>query len=221
MAFLDRYRTPRDLPASLPVFPLTGALLLPRIELPLNIFEPRYVKMFDDAMAGSRMVGMIQPKQGDHADLPKMSSVGCAGRVTSFTETPDGRLLITLTGVSRFKLVSELETVTPYRIIEPDYRPFAADLVVGTGATDVNRNAVLKAFRDYLEANEMTTNWDEIESVNTEQLVNMLSLMAPYPAHEKQALLEAENLKDRADMLVALTELALARQGGSKNKTLQ
>jgi uncharacterized protein len=221
MGFLDRYATPRDLPASLPVFPLTGALLLPRIELPLNIFEPRYLKMFDDAMTGNRLVGMIQPKPGDLSDVPELSSVGCAGRITSFTETPDGRLLISLTGVSRFRLVSELETITPYRIIEPDYESFAADLVVGTGTTEVNRNAVLKAFRDYLEANDMTTNWDEIESVNTEQLVNTLSLMAPYPAHEKQALLEAGNLKDRADMLVALTELALTRQGGDKNRTLQ
>jgi uncharacterized protein len=220
MKFLERYMTPDDLPPALPVFPLNGALLLPRIDLPLNIFEPRYLKLFDDAMSGSRVVGIIQPQAGDDSNRPQLSTVGCAGRVTSFAETPDGRILVSLTGVCRFKVTSELETVTPYRIVKADYRPFAADLVIGTGASDVNRTAVLKAFRDYLEANNMTTNWEDVEAINTEQLVNTLSLMAPYPAHEKQALLEASDLKARAEMLVALTELALAKQGNT-TRTLQ
>jgi uncharacterized protein len=220
---MKRYNTPNDLPAEIPVFPLTGALLLPRTELPLNIFEPRYVEMLQTAMAGDRIIGMIQPKTGEkeQADVPDLSDVGCAGRITSFSETPDGRLLITLTGVARFNVLGERKTRKPYRIIKADYSSFEIDFVIGLGADLVNRKAVLKAFRDYLEANNMTTNWDEIEAVDTEQLVNVLSLMAPYPAQEKQALLEAHDLKTRADTLVALTELALAKQNRTGGTTLQ
>lgn len=221
MAFLNQYQKPADLPAILSVFPLTGALLLPRTELPLNIFEPRFLAMFGEAMAGDRVVGMIQPQAGDTSDLPKLSSIGCAGRITSYTETPDGRLLVTLTGISRFKVRKEMTTDLPYRRVRADYKPYAVDFVVGVGADKVNRSALLKAFRDYLDSNDMTTNWEEVESVNTEQLVNVLSLMAPYPAAEKQALLEAPDLKSRADTLVALTELAIARQGRTKGATLQ
>jgi uncharacterized protein len=221
MKLLSHYKSAADMPATIPVFPLTGALLLPRTELPLNIFEPRYLQMFDDAMRGPRIIGMIQPKHGDQSDVPKLSTIGCAGRVTSYTETHDGRLLVTITGVSRFEVKSEMATTTPYRIVEASFDRFQIDFVSGNGAKEVNRSAVLKAFRDYLEANDMTTNWDEIEAVNTESLVNTLSLMAPYPAPEKQALLEAKDLKMRADMLVALTELALARQRTGKKPTVQ
>lgn len=221
MTFVQKYKSAADMPASFPVFPLTGALLLPRTELPLNIFEPRYLQMFDDAMRGSRIIGMIQPKDGDQSDVPQLAKVGCAGRVSSYTETHDGRLLVTITGVARFEVTSELPTTTPYRIVTGNYKPFEIDFVSGNGVNEVNRTAVLKAFRDYLEANDMTTNWEEIEAVNTESLVNTLSLMAPYPAPEKQALLEAKDLKTRADMLVALTELALARQSTGKKPTVQ
>jgi uncharacterized protein len=221
MTHLKNYQKPSHLPAEIPVFPLTGALLLPRTELPLNVFEPRYLEMFDDAMKNDRIVGMIQPLAGDISDVPKLLEIGCAGRITSYSETPDGRLLVTLTGIARFKVLEELETSRPYRRVHADYRSFAIDFASGIGAEQVNRSALLKAFRDYLEANNMTTNWEDVESVNTEQLVNVLSLMAPYPAHEKQALLEAPDLKSRADTLVALTELALVRQGGGKGTRLQ
>jgi uncharacterized protein len=221
MAFLHQYQKPADMPQAIPVFPLTGALLLPRTELPLNIFEPRYLAMFGDAMSGNRIVGMIQPLADDGSDKPELSPIGCAGRITSYTETPDGRLLVTLTGVARFKMRKEIAGDLPYRRIQVDFKSFAIDFVVGVGADKVNRSALLKAFREYLDSNDMTTNWDEVESVNTEQLVNVLSLMAPYPALEKQALLEAPDLKSRADTLVALTELAIAKQGRTKGATLQ
>ncbi len=218
---MTRYDKPADLPQELAVFPLTGALLLPRTELPLNIFEPRYLAMMQDAMSTHRIIGMIQPKAGDTSDKPELRDIGCAGRITSFTETPDGRLLVTLTGIARFKVISECVSDHPYRLVKADYAPFGIDFVSGHGADKVNRMAVLKAFRDYLESNNMSTNWDEVESVDTEQLVNVLSLMAPYPAQEKQALLEAADLKTRADTLIALTELALARQARPGRTTLQ
>ncbi len=229
MRFLDRYASPADMPERIPIFPLPGALLLPRIDLPLNIFEDRYVVMFDDALAGDRVVGMIQPRDGDQTASPKLADVGCAGRITSFTETPDGRLLISLTGISRFRVRAESKVRKPYRVVTPDFAPFAYDFVAATGDMMVNRSGVLKAFRDYLEANNMTTNWEDVESIDTEQLVNTLSLMAPYPPQDKQALLEAADLKARAEMLVALTELALTRQGtglgsgqgNGKNRNLQ
>ncbi len=221
MNISERYHHPEDLPAHIPVFPLTGALLLPRTDLPLNIFEPRYLEMFEDAMAGTRIVGMIQPRESGASEEAELSDVGCAGRITSYNETPDGRLVVSLTGVARFKVMKETKTQKPYRMVHADYRPFGIDFVSGEGVSDVNRKAVLKAFRDYLEANNMTTNWEDVEAINTEQLVNTLSLMAPYPAHEKQALLEALALKDRADMLVALTELALAKQGPGRTRNLQ
>jgi hypothetical protein len=216
MSIFPTYTKPADLPAEIPVFPLSGALLLPRTDLPLNIFEPRYLTMFDDAMRSERIVGMIQPKPDDASDAPELAAVGCAGRITSYSETPDGRLLVTLSGVARFKVRSEVRSAVPYRRVMADYRPFAIDFATAVGTAQVNRSAVLQAFRDYLDANEMTTDWSEVEQVSTETLVNTLSLMAPYPASDKQALLEARDLKSRAEMLVALTELALARQTGGR-----
>jgi uncharacterized protein len=222
MAFLDRYRTPADLPQRLPVFPLSGALLLPRAELPLNIFEPRYLEMMNDAMAGDRLIGMIQPAPlaaGD--ERPELLKVGCAGRITAYSETPDNRLLVTLTGVSRFAIREELDVDTLYRQVVADFHPYAVDLVSDLGASDVNRPALLKAFRDYLNANDMKADWDQVDAASTEVLVNTLSLLAPYPPEEKQALLEAPDLKTRADVLVALTEMALNRMGAGGKTRLQ
>ena len=223
MSFTDRYKTPADLPTRLPVFPLPGALLLPRADLPLNVFEPRYLQMISDAMAGDRLVGIIQPAD-ETADLmsrPRLCQVGCAGRVTSYAETPDSRVLITLTGVCRFRIGIELVTVTPYRSVEADYGPFTGDLIAENGQEEVDRVALLKAFRDYLDANDLRADWDQVASASTETLVNTLSLLAPYPAREKQALLEAADLKTRADVLVALTEIALAKSRGGETRRLQ
>jgi Lon protease-like protein len=222
MGIIDRYRRPEDLAQRIPVFPLAGALLLPRADLPLNIFEPRYLEMIDHAMSTDRLIGMIQPAAGDEAeDVPALMKVGCVGRITSWAETPDDRMMITLTGVGRFQIVDELDVDTPFRQVIANYHPFAADLAMGVGAADVNRPALLKVFRDYLDANNMSADWKEVDSAPTEVLVNTLSLLAPYPPQEKQALLEAPDLKTRADVLVALTEVALSRMGKGAKPRLQ
>ncbi len=222
MKFLKDYNKPADLPQKLPVFPLPGALLLPRADLPLNIFEPRYLEMISDALSGERMIGIIQPRDdSDTAERPDLMKVGCAGRITSYAETPDGRMLVTLTGVSRFSIKSELTVDTAYRQVVANFKPFAIDLVMDLGAAEVNRPALLTAFKDYLTANNMSADWSEINAASTEVLVNTLSLLAPYPASEKQALLEAPDLKTRADVLVALTEMALSRSFSGKRHKLQ
>jgi uncharacterized protein len=218
---MKRYHTIAELPDVLPVFPLGGALLLPRAELPLNIFEDRYLQMFDEAVSTHRMIGMIQPEAEGEENKPALLRVGCAGRITSYSETNDNRLLIGLTGICRFEVVKEKKVKSPWRQCTVSYDGFAADLVTDSQARTVNRSALVTAFRQYLEANNMTANWEEVEKVSTENLVNTLSQMAPYPAAEKQALLEAPDLKTRADMLIALTELALAKQSGSKGRNLQ
>jgi uncharacterized protein len=222
MKFLKDYNRPADLPQKLPVFPLPGALLLPRADLPLNIFEPRYLEMISDALAGERIIGIIQPRDdSDTTDRPKLMKVGCAGRITSYAETPDGRMLVTLTGISRFSIKSEMTVATPYRQVVANFKPFAIDLVMDLGANEVNRPALLMAFKDYLSANNMSADWSEINAASTEVLVNTLSLLAPYPASEKQALLEAPDLKTRADVLVALTEMALSKSFSGKRHKLQ
>ena len=222
MGFFDRYRTPADLPRHIPVFPLAGALLLPRADLPLNIFEPRYVAMVEAALASHHLIGMIQPAPDEaKADVPGLLKVGCVGRITSYAETSDDRILVTLTGVSRFAIVDELDAGTPYRQVIADYHPFAVDLVSDLGASEVNRPALLKAFRDYLNANNMNADWEQVNAASTEVLVNTLSLLAPYPPGDKQALLEAPDLKTRADVLVALTEVALRRMSPGSQTRLQ
>jgi Lon protease-like protein len=223
MGFLDRYKTLADLPKRLPVFPLPGALLLPRSQLPLNIFEPRYLQMVSDAMSGARLIGMIQPEdeKSDLLGRPDLFKIGCAGRITSYAETPDSRILIQLTGIARFRITSELVTVTPYRQVEADFEPYADDLSSEHGQNEVDRQGLLKAFRDYLDANGLKADWDQVKTASNEVLVNTLSLLAPYSARDKQALLEAQDLKTRADVLVALTEMALARQSGGSQTRLQ
>jgi Lon protease-like protein len=223
MGFIDQYRTPAGLPSRLKVFPLPGALLLPHAELPLNIFEPRYLAMIGDALAGDRLIGMIQP-DNDDADLsgmPALKHVGCAGRITSFAETPDGRLLITLTGICRFAIARELSSDKPYREIEADFSHFTADLAENEDDDGVDRSSLIKVFRDYLTANDMSADWDQVRSASTEALVNTLAVLAPHAPRDKQALLEAKDLKERADVLIALTEIALARQGAGPTSGLQ
>jgi Lon protease-like protein len=218
MAPTDRYRQIADLPAAIPVFPLGGALLLPRCQLPLNIFEPRYLKMFDDALSRQRIIGMVQPDgeaaiaaSGNPAVKPPLCSVGCAGRITSYAETPDGRLIVTLTGIARFRIVSELETTTPYRQCNVDWSEFADDLKAELGADSVSRDKLLGILKEYLDKNRLQADWRAIEMSANETLVNSLCMISPYGAREKQALLEARTLEDRNQMLIALTEVALAQ----------
>ena len=221
MSIHSRYTNPNDLPSEIGLFPLSGALLLPRTDLPLNIFEPRYLLMIEEAMKAERIIGIIQPSANGDSDRPNLESVGCAGRITSYSETDDGRLLVTITGICRFSVTQELDVNTPYRQAKVDYSQFEIDFVRETGARSVNREQLITAFRQYLEANDMSADWNEVEAVSTEVLVNTLSLLAPYPARDKQALLEAPDLKSRADVLVALTELALAKSSTGPSRRMQ
>ncbi|MFN0219377.1 MAG: LON peptidase substrate-binding domain-containing protein [Hyphomicrobium sp.] len=228
MSLTERYRRPADLPPRLPVFPLRGAILLPRATLPLNVFEPRYLTMIDDAMSSSRMLGILQPEGGDDDDdqespLVKsagLRSVGCAGRITSYQELDDGRMLITLTGVVRFACVSEADSGKPYRVMTVSYDRFASDLTEGLGEELVDRQNLLRVLRAYLDANGLKTDWAAIQRASNEFLINALSVMCPYGPEEKQALLEAKDLRSRADVLVALAEIDLA-SNGSSGSTLQ
>ena len=217
------YRGPGDLPDVIPVFPLSGALLLPRGQMPLNIFEPRYVAMVDDALAGRRLIGMIQPEPAQRkSDVrPKLYRIGCVGRLTQFGETGDGRYLIELTGVARFAIAEELAVTTPYRQCRADYAPFADDFVARSGEDAVDRKALLAALASFLKANDLKADWEGIENAPNEALVNALAMMSPYGAAEKQALLEAPDLKTRAEILVAVTEIELAKAGTEGEPPLQ
>jgi Lon protease-like protein len=215
------YRSPDDMPAIIPIFPLSGALLLPRGQMPLNIFEPRYLNMVDDAMKGARLIGMIQPDSETGGERPTLYKVGCAGRITQLAETGDGRYLLTLTGIARFGVVEELTTMTPYRQCRADWQPYAVDFVPRSGEDEVDRDAVVRALRSFAKANELPIDWDSVRQAPNEALVNALSMMSPYGSREKQALLEAQDLRTRAEVLVAITEMELAKQGGSSDTPLQ
>jgi Lon protease-like protein len=209
------YRGPADLPPVIPVFPLAGALLLPRGQMPLNIFEPRYLEMIDDAMADRhRLIGMIQPDTAHPGpeQRPNLFKVGCVGRITQIAETGDGRYLIQLTGVARFRIAEELTVATAYRQCRVDYAPFTDDFIARKGEERVDRNAVLGALNAFLDANNLKADWEGIENAPNEALVNALAMMSPYGPAEKQAMLEAPDLKTRAEILVAVTEIELAKR---------
>lgn len=206
------YRRISDLPEIIPVFPLSGALLLPRWQLPLNIFEPRYLNMLDDAMAGERMIGMVQTVGGDRI-APKLADVGCAGRVTTFSETSDGRYLITLSGISRFHIDSELPATTPYRQVMADWRNFEADLYDPETEDLPSRDSLVRSLREYIDRNSMAADWSAVEDAPIETLVNALCAGCPFPAMEKQALLEAATLKDRCEALMALLQMDFPSSG--------
>ncbi len=227
MTLTERYRRPADLPPRIPIFPLRGAILLPRATLPLNIFEPRYLEMIDHAMSGARIIGILQPvvSGDDDQESPAdksaaLRSVGCAGRVTSYQELDDGHLIITLTGITRFQCVGEAESELPYRIMSVSYDKFASDLTEGLGEEMVDRQNLLRVLRTYLDANRLKTDWSTIQRASNEFLINALSVMCPYGPEEKQALLEAKDLRSRAEVLVALAEIDLA-SNGSSGTTLQ
>lgn len=219
-----RYVKREDLPEILPVFPLTGALLLPGGQLPLNIFEPRYLSMFDTALAGNRLIGVIQPslvEQSDNADplRPALAPVGCVGRITSLAETGDGRYIASLSGVCRFRLLDEDADSRPYRCFR--VAPFMSDLSEDDDEASVDRSALLRVFRAYLDANNLEADWESIERAGNRTLVNSLSMMSPFGPAEKQALLEAPDLKVRADTLIAITEILLARGPTDSDTMLQ
>ncbi|EKS30235.1 LON peptidase substrate-binding domain-containing protein [Afipia felis] len=224
MAINSEYHGPGDLPETIPVFPLPGALLLPRGQMPLNIFEPRYLEMVDDALRdGHRMIGIIQPdaahsKSEEH---PKLFQVGCVGRITQFGETGDGRYILELTGIARFQVVEELTVLTPYRQCKVDFFPFVDDFVARKGEEEVDRDAVLDTLTKFLKANSLKVDWDGIRAAPNEALVNALAMMSPYGPAEKQALLEAPDLKTRAEILIAVTQMDLAKKQTSGDPPVQ
>ena len=218
------YRGPAELPEVIPVFPLPGALLLPRGQMPLNIFEPRYLAMVDDALRdGHRLIGMIQPDgvHSENVERPALFHVGCVGRITQLAETGDGRYILELTGIARFRVVEEMRVLTTYRQCKVDFFPFADDFTPRKGEADVDRAALLSTLTRFLKANNLKADWEGIEKAPNEALVNALAMMSPYGVAEKQAMLEAPDLKTRAEILIAVTEMDLAKKRTSGDPPLQ
>ncbi|MDO8296692.1 MAG: LON peptidase substrate-binding domain-containing protein [Caulobacter sp.] len=200
------YRKAVDLPQAVPVFPLDGATLLPGGQLPLNIFEPRYLNMIDDAMAGDRLIGMVQTRGGD-PERPALAPIGCVGKITSFAETPDGRYMITLTGVCRFELGEELPVGSPYRQVRARFAAFEDDLRQHERPPVIDRPRFLKALGRYLDRRGLGIDWDTAGQAPADALVNSLAMGLPFAPAEKQALLEAVTIADRAQALIALLEI--------------
>lgn len=197
-----------QLPGVIPIFPLPGALLLPRGILPLNIFEPRYLNMTQAAMSGDRTIGMIQPTEAEGPDHPPaVYTTGCVGRITSYSETEDGRLLITLTGLCRFEVAEELPLLDGYRRVRADYGRFGGDMFEDA-ETSVERDRLLAALRGFLGQRGIDANWDAVQTLADDRLVTALSMMCPFEPNEKQALLEAPDTTERGKVLVALLEMA-------------
>jgi Lon protease-like protein len=201
------YRKASDLPEVLAVFPLDGALLLPGGVLPLQIFEPRYLNMIDDVMRGDRLIGMIQTQEGGPRGAPYLRDVGCAGRITSYSETGDGKYLIALTGVCRFAVIDELDVRTPYRQARADFRRFEQDLAVDEEVVEFERTPFLNLLRRFLDRRQLGVEWDVIHSAPAPALINSLAMALPFSTVEKQALLEAPDLDARRQALTALLEI--------------
>ena len=202
-----RYHAYSDLPHSLPLFPLSGAMLLPRGQMPLNVFEPRYLEMVDYALQGDRLIGMIQPTENEETTLrPKLSQVGCAGKIVAFQETGDNRYLITLSGVCRFRLTGEMQSATAWRAGFCDFAPFGGDLAECQGA-ELPRQRLLTALKTYLTSRDMQADWNSVLTAPAEALVNALAMMCPFAPAEKQALLEAASFEERTGTLLALLEM--------------
>ena len=200
-----------DLPVEIPIFPLTGVLLLPRGQLPLNIFEPRYLAMVDDAMRTNRLIGMIQPKESG-----ALYAVGCAGRIFSYHETPDGRFEIVLDGVCRFRIDEEIAQKDGYRRIKADWSMYQNDMEP-MGCLDIDRESFSKNLKNYFELNGLTCSWDAIDNASDEKLITCLAMICPFEPKEKQALLEANCCKDRARLFMMLLEMAAAQDDGVKH----
>jgi len=197
------------LPVILPIFPLTGVLLLPRGRLPLNIFEPRYLAMTRDALAGERLIGMVQPSDpAASGSNPPVYPTGCAGRITSFSETDDGRFLITLTGTSRFRIREELPMLEGYRRVVPDWHEFARDLG-NEEEPGFDRERLLRGLKGYFQQHQISADWDAITSVSGDRLVSSIAMICPFDPSEKQALLEATDLVERARLLTTIVEMAV------------
>jgi hypothetical protein len=204
------YRKARDLPGAIPVFPLDGAVLLPGGLLPLQIFEPRYLNMIDDAMAGDRIIGMIQTSGEGLRGHPSLVQVGCAGRITSYSETGDGKYLIALTGLCRFRVTAEIASPTPYRLVQADFASFEADLLSDDEGEEFERAPFLTLLRRYLDSRGLGVEWDAVNAAPAPSLINSLCMALPFTPAEKQALLEAPDLEGRRAVLTTLLEIDAA-----------
>jgi Lon protease-like protein len=197
-----------DLPDTLPIFPLPGTILLPRCRLPLNIFEPRYLAMTEAALGAGRIIGMIQPMDAGTDDPdPEVYLTGCAGRISSFSETDDGRILLILTGLCRFNIAEELQVDTPFRQVRADWNPYRDDLE-GFGGGDIDRDYLFEILRAYFDARGLDTDWGALETSDDILLVNSLVMSCPFDAGAKQVLLEATGVEDRSRLMVSLMEMA-------------
>lgn len=215
---------PSDLPDTLPIFPLPGALLLPRAKLPLHIFEPRYLAMLDACMATStRLIGMIQPLPvPPGGDTGRLHSIGCAGRLTAFSETEDGRYMITLSGVSRFRIrTEEAPGDTPFRRMRVDWSGFERDLGKAERDPALDRPLFMNLLGRYFDAMSLSTDWSSLKDADDERLVNALAMLCPFQPEERQALLEAPSLPTRRETLITLMEFALREQKGQNGETMQ
>ncbi len=227
MGWTDRYRSIADMPNALPLFPLRGAILLPRASLTLNVFEPRYLALVDRALSGDRLIGVAQPAHdASNAESPAgktfpLRRVGCAGRISAFTEQEDDRVVMTLAGIARFAVGADLPGAEPFRVVSANFAPYAKDFVGGYGENDVDRPRLIATLRSYLVANKLNADWERINSASNERLVNTLSILSPYGPEEKQALLEAPDLRSRAEVLVALAEMELAATDDGSGTSLQ
>lgn len=211
-----------DLPDRIPVFPLTGALLLPRSRLPLHLFEPRYLAMLDDALkTPERLIGMVQPnKSPGQQNCERLHAIGCAGRVTQMSETEDGRYMITLTGISRYRISEEVEGFTPYRRFQVSWDGFERDLGPADSDPGFNREKFMNLLARYFDARELSTDWETLKDADDELLINSLSMLLGFEPEDKQALLEAPSLGTRRETLVTLLEYAL-RGGDGSGEMLQ
>lgn len=210
----------KDLPPTIPVFPLPGALLLPRARLPLHIFEPRYLQMIDDCLKTEhRLIGMVQPLGSTGRDGRSLQSIGCAGRLTQLSETEDGRYMITLAGVSRYRITQEISGFTPYLKTDVSWAGFERDLGKPEVDENFHRPEFLDLLRRYFESQDLSTDWDSLKDADEELLMNSLSMLCPFEPEEKQALLEAPSLATRRETVVTLMEFAL--RGGAQDELLQ
>jgi len=207
-----------ELPAEFPVFPLGGALLLPQGKLPLNVFEPRYLAMVEDALASGRVIGMVQPDDSRPATPsgPTLYKVGCLGRLSSFSEADDGRYLITLTGIIRFSISVELEIRRGYRRVRADFARFRADLDEQPSTSGIDRPGITQALRDYFTVRGFDANWEAIDEMPDDALVTTLAMVCPFDPVEKQALLEAPQSVDRANTLLALLQMGAHSTNGGR-----
>jgi|SRR6056297_20062 len=209
-----------DLPEVIPVFPLPGALLLPRSRLPLHLFEPRYLAMLDDALkTPGRLIGMVQPNPGRKGDSAGLHMIGCVGRVTQFSETEDGRYMITLTGMSRFRILEEVEGFQPYRRARVSWSGFERDMSAPDPDTGFDRDRFLDLLNRYFTSRDLQTDWESLEQADDELLINSLSMLLGFEPEDKQALLEAPSLSTRRETLVTLIEYAL--RGGDDEEIMQ